>query len=337
MPAEAVDLPKLINKVLPSVVVIVTYKNGEALKQGSGFFVTNNGDILTNAHVLKDGDNFLVLTNKSKSYVAKLKAMAADGQDIALIQIADTSYSPLKISSGTVLPGTRVIAIGSPSGQRNTISDGVTSGVRVMGGVPFLQVSAPISHGSSGGPILNEAGEVIAMTTWALSEGNDLNFGVPNKQLSAFVAKSKSLPPIKLHGQQKTQRGSAPKTTVAPVLQKERYVFMTAHNEAVDGYTDSYLDAYSVYHDQDITTFVLLSHFGQQVANALKKNGETPVYLLTVVQIDGMSKNSRIIYSGAYDSNSHLMIEDKKATLWQKIKNGTSIELYMNYIISNNL
>jgi hypothetical protein len=74
--------------------------------------------------------------------------------------------------------GNKVIAIGSPEGLTNSISDGILSAVREVDSVHYLQITAPISPGSSGGPVLNVAGQMIGVATFQLEEGQNLNFAV---------------------------------------------------------------------------------------------------------------------------------------------------------------
>jgi S1-C subfamily serine protease len=82
-------------------------------------------------------------------------------------------------STSTMKPGERVIAVGSPKGFDRTASDGLYNGLRDMNEQgKLMQFSAAISHGSSGGPVLDERAEVIAIVTW-MEGGQNLNFGVP--------------------------------------------------------------------------------------------------------------------------------------------------------------
>lgn len=113
--------------------------------------------------------------------------------DLALIKIADNSGTPLTLKSPVVNIGQKIFAIGNPLGLEGTISDGIISGLRDYEGLSLLQISAPISPGNSGGPVVDENGEVIGVATYTFSEGQNLNFAVPVKYLKELINNQTSL------------------------------------------------------------------------------------------------------------------------------------------------
>jgi len=91
---------------------------------------------------------------------------------------------------GQVEIGDEVYAIGNPEGLEATLSQGIISGIRQLGGNRYFQISAPISHGSSGGTILDKSGEVIAVAVGVLGSGQNLNFAIPISEVAALIKHS---------------------------------------------------------------------------------------------------------------------------------------------------
>ena len=146
----------------PSVVLI---KTGSGL--GSGFFVQENGIILTNAHVLGNARfPVQVVTADGTELIADLIAFHPDGADLAAIKIRRGSdFPPLSFGDEqSVKVGQAVYAIGSPLGNRNTFTNGIVS--RTLPEDDLIQHNAAINPGNSGGPLLNSRGEVIGINTF---------------------------------------------------------------------------------------------------------------------------------------------------------------------------
>jgi S1-C subfamily serine protease len=182
------SLPELARSVSPAVVVIETSdKNGNPLAQGSGFVVDANGLIATNLHVIKGAYSASVTLANGDTYDTVLVADADARKDLALLQIKAVDLKPVRFGdSDSVQVGQHVVAVGNPSGLANSVSDGIVSAVRQLEGMRVLQISAPISHGSSGGPLLNDSGEVIGVTQ-ATVEGQNLNLAVPANYLKPML------------------------------------------------------------------------------------------------------------------------------------------------------
>jgi len=150
--------------------------------RGSGFIITADGFILTNSHVVggqKTVTVKMIEENKVYSNVEVVKDNTI--RDMALLKIKEAgSFSPVVLGdSDQVQIGERVVVIGNPLGVlENTVSDGLVSAVRDSNGTKMLQISAPISHGSSGGAMFNARGEVVGITTSGADEGQNLNFAV---------------------------------------------------------------------------------------------------------------------------------------------------------------
>ena len=173
------DYASLVEKVLPSMVRIMTNKTS-----GSGFFVSNNGEILTNYHVIKDAREIFVTTHKGFPTVASVKDIDED-LDIALLVIKTIKQTPfLKISETLPKQGEAVMAVGNPHGLEETVSNGIISAFRHN--KRWIQFTAPVSHGSSGGALINSRGEVVGMPTKTYGEGQNLNFAISPIVLQDF-------------------------------------------------------------------------------------------------------------------------------------------------------
>lgn len=166
----------------PSVVLIETYgDDGKVSGSGSGFLVTADGRIITNFHVIVHTKRATVRLANEDAYDA-VHVLAVDRRkDIALLKIDAVNLPYLKLGhSGSSQVGDKLYTLGNPLGVfQNTLSEGLLSGIRQMDGYKMFQLSAPISHGSSGGPVFNTQGEVVGIVDATISEGQNLNFAIP--------------------------------------------------------------------------------------------------------------------------------------------------------------
>lgn len=173
-----------------SVVMITVYdSNNNIISGGSGIAISSGGYILTNCHVISGGSYYSVrFENDNNKYVTPYVIKYHQQMDLALIRI-DRALKPLKIYSGSseLQRGQRVIAIGSPLGLFNSVSDGIISGFRNINEKDMIQFTAPISNGSSGGALLNMYGELIGICTAGIDGGQNINLAVAYKQIQQFV------------------------------------------------------------------------------------------------------------------------------------------------------
>ena len=190
-PLAEENLPAIVKRIQPSVVVILTYdKNGKILGQGSGFFINERGDVITNRHVLEGADRAEVKTANGKVY-AIMKVLAEDKEGDLIrvsVEIPTSAVRPVSVSSTIPEVGERVVVIGSPLGLEQTVSDGIVSAVREIPAFgKIIQITAPVSSGSSGSPVVNMKGEVIGVATFQIVEGQNLNFAIPGERLTKLM------------------------------------------------------------------------------------------------------------------------------------------------------
>ncbi len=184
-------LPSLIKSIKPSVVIVFTYDNkGEFLKLGSGFFISQSGDIITNYHVLQGASSAEVKTSGGKTYPITYIIARDEQNDIICLSADIPSKYVLPLSLSETIPevGERIIVYGSPLGLENTVSDGIVSAIRDIPDYGrIIQITAPISPGSSGSPVLNMKGEVIGIATFQFIEGQNLNFAIPGERIANLI------------------------------------------------------------------------------------------------------------------------------------------------------
>jgi len=189
--ALALTPDKIAERAIPSVVLIKT-----ADSIGTGFVVSRDGLIATNLHVIGTARQATVVLSDGREFKQIEVINYDEAHDLLLLRVPAKNLVPLTLGdSAKVKVGERVVAIGHPLGLGNTVSDGLVSAVRKINPqLTVLQVSAPISQGSSGGPLFNEAGEVIGISTLIVAQGQNLNFGMPVNQLKAMLRNGKGTP-----------------------------------------------------------------------------------------------------------------------------------------------
>jgi len=184
------SLPSLIKRIKPSTVIIFVYDDkGEFLKLGSGFFISQNGDVITNYHVLQGASSAETKTADEKTYPITYIVAGDEQNDIIRLSVNIPSQYVYPLSLSKTIPevGERIIVYGSPLGLENTVSDGIVSAIRDIPDYGrIIQITAPISPGSSGSPVLNMKGEVIGIATFQIIEGQNLNFAIPSERIASL-------------------------------------------------------------------------------------------------------------------------------------------------------
>ncbi len=183
------DIPTLVKEVRGAIAVIETYnRKNEKIGVGTGFFVNGNGHLISNYHVFRGARSAKVKLPSGTYPIGKVLAEDQEN-DLVLVSVAIDKGKyrilPLETKASTV--GERIVVIGNPLGLEATVSDGIISALRIL--EPFgnvIQVTSPISPGSSGSPVLNMYGRVVGVATFQFRQGQNLNFAIP-------VAKARNL------------------------------------------------------------------------------------------------------------------------------------------------
>lgn len=229
------------NSFNSTVLLVMEDTHGQPIGLGSGFFVRFN-QIATNLHVVEGaaGGYAKLVGKKSKYEINGISAIDAK-RDLVILQVATSHRQLVSIAdSDTVQVGDRVYAIGNPRGLEGTFSQGIISSVRKIGTDRLLQITAPVSPGSSGGPVLNENGKVIGVSVATFQGGQNLNFAIPSNYLAALLTRVGPVKPFSVAQRNKYQRsvldGLGRKSTEGVSVEKIRqdddseWYYFSLHN-----------------------------------------------------------------------------------------------------------
>lgn len=188
----------IAKKIIPTVVLIVMEDdNGQMLGLGSGFFVSKD-IIATNFHVIENASRGYVKLVNQQSKVNIEGVVGIDkSNDLCLLKVnAENSFLELG-NFKNVETGETIYVAGNPRGLEGTFSQGIVSSVRTMNDTKLLQITAPISPGSSGGPVVNNQGLVVGVSVATFKDGQSLNFAVPVTYLFDLLKKRTTLTSLK--------------------------------------------------------------------------------------------------------------------------------------------
>lgn len=176
---------------IKSTVSIIALDNmGQPLGHGSGF-ILDNELIVTNVHVLEGCSSaYVLLDGQGEKYKVSGYVAIDRANDLAIIKVPELYGNKIKLGT-EFLPeiGEKIYAVGNPKGFNGTFSEGIISGIRDLKTSEVLQITAPISPGSSGGPVLNSSGNVVGIAFASYTDGQNLNFAIPVKYLINLKSK----------------------------------------------------------------------------------------------------------------------------------------------------
>lgn len=219
VPQETVDWSSLVSKVSPAVVTIVSADVMD-IAQGSGFLISSDGKIVTNFHVVEGKKNILARLSDG-SFLAITGVLATDeANDLVILKSEGRNLPFVSLGdSDAVEVGEAICVIGSPMLLEGTVKTGIVSAVRELkDGRKLLQISVPVSKGSSGSPVFNRKGEVIGIASFRLAEGQNLNFAVPVNALKRLIEGMQRGLPLR---QPSTLQEPMPQKPQPPMLSKQ--------------------------------------------------------------------------------------------------------------------
>jgi hypothetical protein len=180
---------KIAKSALPSIVMVVMQNTkGQLTSLGSGFFLSEHV-LVTNYHVIKGASEGFIKRVGTEG-VFKIDGVLGidEAWDLALLMVSSVEGVPIEIGdSSSVETGDRVYAVGNPEGYEGTFSEGLISAVRTDDSGSLFQISAPISHGSSGGALLDSNGKAIGVTVAMIKDAQNLNFAIPISRISVML------------------------------------------------------------------------------------------------------------------------------------------------------
>jgi S1-C subfamily serine protease len=191
---EIPDLRALAKETRPAVYLLVLQdEDGKTIGSGTGFLVSPDGLLVTNHHVIAEAKSIIAKAENGGLFPV-VHVLGTDlPNDLALLQIEGKNLPFLSLApEGSAEAGTRIAVIGSPLGLEGTLTEGIVSARRrlLKEKRDVLQISAPISQGSSGSPVLDSQGRVVGIASFLLQDGQSLNFASPSEKLRALLIKA---------------------------------------------------------------------------------------------------------------------------------------------------
>ena len=181
------ELPDLVRRIKPAAVAIETFDNrGEKLSRGSGFFIDKDR-IVTNRHVIDGAYRAEVHLNSGSTFPVRTVVAVDAEADVALLKVEAPAAQVRSLSLDRTSPqeGESVVVIGNPFGLEGSVTNGIVSAVRDIPGFGrIIQITAPISPGSSGSPVVNMKGQVIGVATLQITGGQSVNFAIPSERIA---------------------------------------------------------------------------------------------------------------------------------------------------------
>ena len=188
---SAYTASEVITNAKPAVVKIIAVDaKQEPCKTSTGFFITDDGVLVTNNHVIAGAADLLAQTSTGAIYIFRSVIFRSASLDLALLKFAATGVPYLRLGSTVhVGEGQRIVVIARPEGLQTTVSAGIISAFR--DDRSSMQITAAISPGSSGAPVLDESGQVIGIANSVCRGGQDLNCAITSEALKmAFLAEA---------------------------------------------------------------------------------------------------------------------------------------------------
>ena len=185
------DIPAISREANGSIVsIVMSDKDRHPIAQGSGFLISKDGQVVTNYHVIRNGRSAVIKFPDGTFFAVDGVLVSDEDRDVAIIKVHGNGFKALTLGDSDQLKvGEEVVAIGNPLSLESTVSNGIVSAIRTVEveGGKFLQITAPISPGSSGGPLFNMAGKVVGITSSHLVGGQNLNFAIPINDVKPII------------------------------------------------------------------------------------------------------------------------------------------------------
>ncbi|MEW6237494.1 MAG: tetratricopeptide repeat protein [Candidatus Omnitrophota bacterium] len=180
------EMVALVDKIKPSVVTIILFnEKDEVVSQGSGFFISTDR-IATNRHVIVKVHHASIKTASGDTFPVQGLLAEDELKDLAVlsVEVPKSQYKPLTLAKSLPKEGQEIVVIGSPLGLEHTVSNGIVSAVRDLPGFEeVIQITAPVSPGSSGSAVVDKSGEVVGIVVSQFAAGQNLNFSIPASQI----------------------------------------------------------------------------------------------------------------------------------------------------------
>ena len=192
---QQLDVAEIVKRSAGCVAYIeVRDRDGKSLTVGSGFVADSSGLIVSSLHVFEGAASATIKLEGGSEFNSPLVAGFDRERDLIALRIPSSKHRSLPLDrTGTPQAGEKIVVIGNPEGLLGTVSDGIISSVRESESGTVYQITAPVSPGSSGGPVLNMYGEVVGIIAFTMRSGQNLNFAVPVRYAFPLLQDLKSL------------------------------------------------------------------------------------------------------------------------------------------------
>ena len=192
--AQVLPPEEIYHRLVPSVLTLqVANSQGERFV-GSAFFALDDGIAVTSWHVISDATNVTARLADNRFVAVRGLVDKDEKHDLALIRLDLADRPQVQLNTNTPPVGSRTYVIGAPKGFEFSITDGLLSQIQQVDGYDQFQVSCPISGGNSGGPLINDRGEVVGITSWTKRDAQNLSFATPARFLAGLNPKLPAVP-----------------------------------------------------------------------------------------------------------------------------------------------
>ena len=311
--AQKVDAEKIYKKVTGSVLTLYSHDAlCNNIGQGSGVVIDKKGLVITNFHLIQGGQHIIV--KHEDSIIRDVVILGFDIQkDMMLLKISEKTFGAVTMAnSDKVQVGEKVFSVGSPKGYENTITEGIVSGIRKSddNSMSYIQVSCPLSPGSSGGAIVNVKGELIGISTYvsvSATNAQNLNFAIPVNAFDELINQDHEDKSIKANY----------------YLQMGIYEF----NRGQYKVSINYFKKVTIFEPQNIEAFIYLGYAYYQTGNS-----ELMLHYLTAA-MENNQQISRIVDSIMAVTEIYKYLAD---IYYNRLNDDKAIKFYEKYIVNSN-
>lgn len=195
-------IAKIAKDYLGAVATLIALDNNkQPLALGTGFFLDTAGSLVTAAHVVEGAAEVLVRWKGKNETVSQVLRFDPKFDLILLKTSFSNTPAVVLADSELVTVGEEVVVLSNPQGLEGTVSQGILSGVGSLDSVKYLQITAAVSPGSSGGPVFNLSGRVIGVANATLASGQNLNFALPSNLIKSLPSSSHALKQVAVNRQ----------------------------------------------------------------------------------------------------------------------------------------
>ena len=191
----ALKSPATILKENDSALALILSADDNSVSLGSGFFIGDGSAVVTNFHVISGAKKVVLKTGTGQVLSSDTVYAFDEKKDVAVLKVtgANGAHVVALGDSDKVAIGESIVVVGNPEGFEKSVTSGLVSGLRTLDEQKLFQISAPISHGSSGGPVFNDRGQVIGVVVAFWKDGQNLNFAIPINRVSEMWAKRREV------------------------------------------------------------------------------------------------------------------------------------------------